>query len=122
MVVPNSNPPYPSLLKPHAPLLATRLLNVAIQTFSQLFVYTGSSNRGHMIEVVLKGMSMADSLSMEDKQTCAYNILSILWCVVDVGVVDDDSYLDCCEIRFVFGISSLADCYRNNLILCYGKC
>lgn len=86
LVVPNSNPPYPSLLKPHAPLLATRLLNVAIQTFSQLFVYTGSSNRGHMIEVVLKGMSMADSLSMEDKQTCAYNILSILWCVVDVCV------------------------------------
>lgn len=83
LVVPNSNPPYPSLIKPNAPLLSTRLLNVAIQTFSQLFVYTGSGNRGHMIEVVLSGMAQSNHPET-DKQMAAYNILCILWCVVDV--------------------------------------
>lgn len=85
LVVPNSNPPYPSLIKPNAPLLSTRLLNVAIQTFSQLFVYTGSGNRGHMIEVVLSGMAQSNHPDT-DKQMAAYNILCILWCVVDVRV------------------------------------
>lgn len=42
-----------------------------------------------MIEVVLNGMTFVDSLSMEDKQTCAYNILCILWCVVDTAVKFD---------------------------------
>lgn len=85
LVVPNSNPPYPSLIKPNAPLLSTRLLNVAIQTFSQLFVYTGSGNRGHMIEVVLSGMAQSNHPDT-DKQMAAYNILCILWCVVDVRI------------------------------------
>ena len=85
LVVPNSNPPYPSLIKPNAPLLSTRLLNVAIQTFSQLFVYTGSGNRGHMIEVVLSGMAQSNHPDT-DKQMAAYNILCILWCVADVRV------------------------------------
>ena len=85
LVVPNSNPPYPSLINPNAPLLSTRLLNVAIQTFSQLFVYTGSGNRGHMIEVVLSGMAQSNHPDT-DKQMAAYNILCILWCVVDVRV------------------------------------
>lgn len=50
-------PPYPSLMKPSAPLLHTRLINAAIQAFSQLFVYSGSGSRGKMTEVVLNNMS-----------------------------------------------------------------
>ena len=57
LTTPSSNPPYPSLLKPSAPLLHTRLINASIQAFSQLFVYTGSGNRGKMIETVLNNMS-----------------------------------------------------------------
>ncbi len=57
LTTPSSNPPYPALLKPAALLLHTRLINAAIQAFSQLFVYTGSGNRGRMIEIVLENMS-----------------------------------------------------------------
>ena len=57
LTTPSYNPPYPSLLKPSAPLLHTRLINASIQAFSQLFVYTGSGNRGKMIETVLNNMS-----------------------------------------------------------------
>lgn len=57
LITPSSNPPYPALLKPAALLLHTRLINAAIQAFSQLFVYTGSGNRGRMIEIVLENMS-----------------------------------------------------------------
>lgn len=57
LTTPSSNPPYPALLKPAALLLHTRMINAAIQAFSQLFVYTGSGNRGRMIEIVLENMS-----------------------------------------------------------------
>ena len=57
LLTPNPVPPYPSLMKPSAPLLHTRLINAAIQAFSQLFVYSGSSSRGKMTEVVLNNMS-----------------------------------------------------------------
>ena len=57
LTTPSSTPPYPALLKPAALLLHTRLINAAIQAFSQLFVYTGSGNRGRMIEIVLENMS-----------------------------------------------------------------
>ena len=56
LVTPNAVPPYPSLMKPSAPLLHTRLINAAIQAFSQLFVYSGSGSRGKMTEVVLNNM------------------------------------------------------------------
>ena len=84
LVTPSSNPPYPSLMRPYSPLLHVRLINVAIQAFSQLFVYTGSGSRGRMIEVVLSGMSGREKMTTEAKQICAHNILCILWCVVDV--------------------------------------
>ena len=44
-------------MRPSAPLLHTRLINAAIQAFSQLFVYSGSGSRGKMTEVVLNNMS-----------------------------------------------------------------
>ena len=56
LVTPNAVSPYPSLMKPSAPLLHTRLINAAIQAFSQLFVYSGSGSRGKMTEVVLNNM------------------------------------------------------------------
>lgn len=71
-------------MRPYSSLLHVRLINVAIQAFSQLFMYTGSGSRGRMIEVVLNGMSSREKMTTEAKQVCAHNILCILWCVVDV--------------------------------------
>ena len=62
LLTPNSTPPYPSLMKPFAPLLHTRLINAAIQAFSQLLVYSGSGSRGRMTEVVLDNMSNGEDI------------------------------------------------------------
>ena len=43
-------------------LLHTRVINAAIQAFSQLFAYIGSGNRGRMIEVVLGNMKAGTCL------------------------------------------------------------
>ena len=109
LTTPSTNPPYPSLMLPNAPLLHTRLINAAIQAFAQLFVYTGSGSRGRMTEVVIGGMASGSSMTAEAKQVCAHNILCILWCVVDV-IMWRVCVVDSSQIRSLPRATSVAGC------------
>lgn len=93
---PRSRYPPPSyLLPPNKQLLSTRLTDACIVAFSEIFTYTGSGNRGKMMEGLLASLNegmilmvlrmfLASTLDKDIKNRMAKNVCAVLWCVADV--------------------------------------